>query len=55
MIDLNKIEKYKENNRIEAKKATGGDGENPEGGRPTKESQGETVSDKTIQNKESQN
>ena len=39
----------------EAKKATGGDGENPEGGRPTKESQGETVSDKTIQNKESQN
>ena len=39
----------------EAKKAIGGEGENPEGGRPTKESQGETVSDKTIQNKESQN
>jgi hypothetical protein len=39
----------------EAKKSIGGEGENPEGGRPTKESQGETVSDKTIQNKESQN
>lgn len=31
------------------------DSENPEGGRPTKESQGEQVSEKTLQNKESQN
>lgn len=29
--------------------------DNPEGGRPTKESQGEEVTEKTIQNKESQN
>lgn len=33
----------------------GGDPEKKEGGRPTKESQGETVTEKTIQNKESQN
>ena len=33
----------------------GGDLEKKEGGRPTKESQGETVTEKTIQNKESQN
>lgn len=33
----------------------GGDSEKKEGGRPTKESQGETVTEKTIQNKESQN
>ena len=33
----------------------GGDADNKEGGRPTKESQGETVTEKTIQNKESQN
>lgn len=32
-----------------------GDPEKKEGGRPTKESQGETVTEKTIQNKESQN
>ena len=37
-----------------AQDAVDGD-KNPEGGRPTKESQGESVSDKTIQNKESQN
>lgn len=33
----------------------GGNPEKKEGGRPTKESQGETVTEKTIQNKESQN
>lgn len=31
------------------------DGNNPEGGRPTKESNGESVSEKTMQNKESAN
>lgn len=38
----------------EAKKSLGQDTDS-EGGRPTKESQGESVSEKTIQNKESQN
>lgn len=33
----------------------GGDSDKEKGGRPTKESQGETVTEKTIQNKESQN
>ena len=33
----------------------GNNKDNPEGGRPTKESNGEAVSDKTLQNKESAN